>query len=241
MKYKNHIEHYKIDAEAYDFFNVDKFSVQEHLRRYQSIFNLLKIKNNGNEKILEIGSGGGHALEHINSNQYFPLDVSSYNLKKIRKKSTKEIFPVSGDIFRLPFSSNKFDAIILSEVLEHLDKPQNALQEIYRVLKPSGLFVVSVPYKEVLTYQICIHCNKQTPTNAHVNSFDKNTLEAMLNSVNFSVLKSTKCLNKISNRLHINIFLEKLPFKYWEIIDNLFTYFADKPASIIFLCKKNSE
>src|SRR4030043_1608594 len=166
MKYHNHIEHYKIDAESYDFFNTDKFLIQEDRRRYQAIFNLLEIKEGGS--VLEIGSGGGHALEYINSSCYYPLDISTHKLKKIRDKSFKINSPVSGDVYNLPFESDSFEYIILSEVLEHLDKPENALREIYRVLKSKGSLVISVPYKEKLTYQICIHCNQLTPTNSHL-------------------------------------------------------------------------
>ncbi|OGU54420.1 MAG: hypothetical protein A2V66_10845 [Ignavibacteria bacterium RBG_13_36_8] len=236
MKYHNHIEHYKIDAESYDFFNTDKFLIQEDRRRYQAIFNLLEIKEGGS--VLEIGSGGGHALEYINSSCYYPLDISTHNLKKIRDKSSKIISPVSGDVYNLPFESDSFEYIILSEVLEHLDKPENALREIYRVLKSKGSLVISVPYKEKLTYQICIHCNQLTPTNSHLHSFDENKLEDLLKPIGFNIIKSTKCINKISNRLHVNILLKKLPYRYWRMIDGLFNCIVDNPASLIILCKK---
>jgi len=46
---------------------------------------------------------------------------------------------------RLPFADHSFDKIICSEVLEHIADYQQALTEIYRVLKPQGLLAVSVP------------------------------------------------------------------------------------------------
>ena len=236
MDYKNHIEHYKKDAEFYDFFTYDKFLEQEHRRRYEAIFNLHKIKIG--EKILEIGSGAGHAVKHISSANYFPLDVSSFNLKQIKNKSPKPIYPVSGDVYNLPFETGSLDFIILSEVLEHLDKPDEAIKEIYRVIKPGGAFVVSVPYNEKLTYQICIHCNKPTPTYAHLHVFDKPKLSSIVQNAGFRIVKTHKFLNKIPNRLHVNRILKFLPYNVWKIIDSIFTTFIDKPASIMILSTK---
>ena len=44
-----------------------------------------------------------------------------------------------------PFASNSFDSAICIEVLEHLYDPKFCVQEIFRVLKPGGLFISSVP------------------------------------------------------------------------------------------------
>ena len=209
---------------------------QEHRRRYESIFNLLKVKEN--ENILEIGSGAGHALKHIKSSKYFALDVSTHNLIKIKNKSDKEVFPASGDVFNLPFPSETFDNIILSEVLEHLDDPPAALKEIFRVLKKGGRFLVSVPYKQVITYQICIHCNKPTPTLAHLHSFDKEKLSNMVQNAGFKIIKNYKFLNKAPHRLHVYRMLKFLPYPLWKILDSSITLLLDKPCSIMILGTK---
>jgi SAM-dependent methyltransferase len=44
------------------------------------------------------------------------------------------------------FEANTFDAVFLLEVLEHVQEPQSALSEIYRILKPGGKIVMSTPY-----------------------------------------------------------------------------------------------
>lgn len=50
-----------------------------------------------------------------------------------------------GDIQALPFPDNSFDAIVAGEVIEHVDDPDKALQEIRRVLRPNGALVASTP------------------------------------------------------------------------------------------------
>lgn len=51
----------------------------------------------------------------------------------------------TGDAARLPFADDSFDAVICSEVLEHVEAVAPVLEEIDRVLKPGGAFALSVP------------------------------------------------------------------------------------------------
>jgi SAM-dependent methyltransferase len=52
---------------------------------------------------------------------------------------------ILGDGQKLPFRRNKFDLVFSEYVFEHLPNPQSALEEINRILKPGGSFVVLVP------------------------------------------------------------------------------------------------
>lgn len=50
------------------------------------------------------------------------------------------------DLGKIPFESESFDVVILTEVLEHVFCPPSIiLREVYRILKPSGLLILSVP------------------------------------------------------------------------------------------------
>jgi SAM-dependent methyltransferase len=49
------------------------------------------------------------------------------------------------DIMKLPFADNVFDAIICNHVLEHVSDDRQAMQELYRVLKPRGWALLQVP------------------------------------------------------------------------------------------------
>lgn len=51
----------------------------------------------------------------------------------------------NANIYQLPYADNSFDAVILSEVLEHLDDDVEALREVYRVLRPNGVVAITVP------------------------------------------------------------------------------------------------
>lgn len=49
------------------------------------------------------------------------------------------------DVTRLPFGSNSFDAVICSEVLEHIPDDDTAVSELVRIVKPGRILSVSVP------------------------------------------------------------------------------------------------
>lgn len=46
----------------------------------------------------------------------------------------------------IPVDSNSFDAVICSEVLEHVREPMLILKEAFRVLKPDGIMFICVPF-----------------------------------------------------------------------------------------------
>lgn len=53
---------------------------------------------------------------------------------------------VFGDGQRLPFADASFDCITILDVMEHLPKPNAALDEMLRVLKPGGLLISQTPF-----------------------------------------------------------------------------------------------
>ncbi len=52
------------------------------------------------------------------------------------------------NIYALPYPDDTFDAVILSEILEHIDDDVAGLKEIYRVLKPGGVVAITVPNED---------------------------------------------------------------------------------------------
>lgn len=57
------------------------------------------------------------------------------------------------DVTCLPFADNSFDAVICSEVLEHIPDDDQAVSELVRILKPGRILAVSVP--RFLPEKIC--------------------------------------------------------------------------------------
>ncbi len=52
---------------------------------------------------------------------------------------------VKADICNLPFENDAYDVILCNHVLEHIPDDTNAMQELYRVLKPGGMAILQIP------------------------------------------------------------------------------------------------
>jgi SAM-dependent methyltransferase len=53
---------------------------------------------------------------------------------------------VRGDAMRLPFADESLDGVISTYVLEHVQCPDQAVAEMYRVLKPGGIMYIETPF-----------------------------------------------------------------------------------------------
>jgi SAM-dependent methyltransferase len=53
---------------------------------------------------------------------------------------------ILGDACLLPLAGNSFDYVICSELLEHVSHPDQVLAEIYRILRPGGQALITVPF-----------------------------------------------------------------------------------------------
>jgi SAM-dependent methyltransferase len=71
------------------------------------------------------------------------LDIGVRLLAETRRRTATR--PVAGDACHLPLASNSFAVVISSECIEHTTDPRLALREIYRVTRPDGVIVVTVP------------------------------------------------------------------------------------------------
>ncbi len=53
---------------------------------------------------------------------------------------------IVGDVHKMPFADNELEAILCLAVLEHVENPIKAVEELYRVLKPGGRLLIYVPF-----------------------------------------------------------------------------------------------
>ncbi len=103
-----------------------------------------------NKKILDIATGTGDLaiiLATVDKAKITGLDISKgmldVGIKKVKsKKLENKITMVLGDSEKLPFKDASFDAITVGFGVRNFEDLDKGLQEIHRVLKPEGVFVV---------------------------------------------------------------------------------------------------
>jgi SAM-dependent methyltransferase len=99
----------------------------------------------GARTVLDIGSGNGSQLAIPLSDAGFDVIAIDTDEKSIARGNglTNKVRFIHGDLSALPVAP--FDAVILSEVLEHLHDPEALLREAMKYMAPDGLMVVTVP------------------------------------------------------------------------------------------------
>ncbi|MGW0843146.1 class I SAM-dependent methyltransferase [Streptomyces sp. NPDC002787] len=102
----------------------------------------------GTRTILDIGCGDGTAAATaaplLPGHRIIGVDWSQDALRRAR---TRVPYAIRGELADggLPFRSESADAVLFSEVIEHLVDPDSALDEIHRVLRPGGHLMLSTP------------------------------------------------------------------------------------------------
>jgi SAM-dependent methyltransferase len=75
------------------------------------------------------------------------FDIEQYDLQVLYSNlSTAKHPDVQADASYISFADNSFDAVVCSELLEHVPDPYPVLREMYRVLRPGGTLLICVPF-----------------------------------------------------------------------------------------------
>ncbi len=114
------------------------------------------------ERVLDIGCNRGsieflfHSLhEQKAKNTHMEgLDISEEAIRQARKLNLPNCKFQSYSGGRLPFENEQFDLVVLVEVIEHVVDKNELLDEIYRVLKPSGKLFLTTPNPDCWPLQI---------------------------------------------------------------------------------------
>jgi 2-polyprenyl-3-methyl-5-hydroxy-6-metoxy-1,4-benzoquinol methylase len=96
--------------------------------------------------VAEVGSGGGHVLQMFPRARLTAIDVSGVYLELARRNlAGYDVQFVKGEVDKLHLPPASFDRIICTEVLEHVVDPDAVLAAMARLLRQSGIAVVTVP------------------------------------------------------------------------------------------------
>ncbi len=108
--------------------------------------------------VLDVGCGGGALSDEIKKKGYIVWGIE--NNKNAALKAAKRIHKVINhdltdySVIKSEIKNQKFDYIILSDVLEHVYDPFSVLREYMTFLKDHGFLLVSVPNTVVWTNRI---------------------------------------------------------------------------------------
>ncbi|WP_028374575.1 bifunctional demethylmenaquinone methyltransferase/2-methoxy-6-polyprenyl-1,4-benzoquinol methylase UbiE [Leeuwenhoekiella sp. MAR_2009_132] len=162
------------------------------------------------QNILDVATGTGDLainLAETGAKKIIGLDISAGMLAVGKKKITasnldQTIEMVQADSENLPFEDNHFDAITVAFGIRNFETLDKGLAEIYRVLKPGGLFVIletSVPTKTPFKQGYTFYSNRILPLIGRLFSKDKDAYAYLSESA--SVFPYGERLNNILRKI----------------------------------------
>jgi ubiquinone/menaquinone biosynthesis C-methylase UbiE len=234
----DYLQHYKTDAEVFDYFE-EQTGATEHSERRLREYILHELPKSAS--VLDVGCGSAWVAKHLQNTDTFlcSLDATIVNTAKaLEKYPWLTHVAIVADAFHLPFRDGSFDAVIASEIIEHVVDPAAFVGELFRVVKPGGTLIISTPYKEVLRYTLCIHCNQNTPLNAHLHSFDENILTNLYRGSDLKAVEWKSFGNKALLHLRTYAVLKYLPFGMWKMIDATANSVVNARANVIMKYRK---
>ncbi len=130
-------EGYDLAAEFYD-------EKEKYLNSFEKNKILPLLGDIKNLTVLDVGAGTGRLSVQLAKAgaQVTALDVSANMLELIKRKNNK-IQTTVADAENLPFEKESFDVVTAAFLIVHLKDPTRFFDEVYRVLKDGGTFVVT--------------------------------------------------------------------------------------------------
>jgi len=123
--------------------------------------------------ILDVGVGTGRLLSHFPEARRYGIDVSINYAERLLDTGAEIAV---GKVEELPYIDGAFDVVFCTDVLEHVENLLLASRELVRVVKPGGILIVRVPYKEDLS----LYLQDDYPYRlAHLRNFDEYSLRLL--------------------------------------------------------------
>jgi dolichol-phosphate mannosyltransferase len=159
------------------------------LQRYwqRARFRVIRGMVDGSSRILDIGCGSSRILASLP--QAVGLDLQIRKLRWMRAPGRQL---VAASLSQLPFEEGSFDAVICSEVIEHIPREEIDLTDMVRVLAPGGILVLGTPDYGRWIWRTLEHLYKRVfpegYATEHINQYTRQSLRREIESMGLTVL-----------------------------------------------------
>lgn len=200
---------------------------------------ILKNVELNNLKILDFGSGPGFFFQKMIVNKincdYYALDFSDKSISSLKNKFEKnKMFcdAITVQDLPSPYKNDFFDIVLSFEVIEHITEEQlsSMLQEVNRLLKKGGNFIITTPNKEQLELEnnFCPECGCVYHKWQHITSWNQDKINVIFSKYGFKTksIIETEFMN--CSDLSLKGILKRLYSKYKGNIPPHLLYIGEK-------------
>lgn len=206
MKKKNKIRDYE------DFHKNTLFQTRIINRNnftYRIILNIISKYLESHRKILDIGCGAGTISLYLASKgkKVYGIDISNIAIKSCLESARKLGMESNVHFETMNFPNKipkeKFDFILLIEVIEHLKNDQLALDKTFSLLKKGGIAIISTPSKNAPLYKLGL-AHEFDERVGHLRRYSLDELVGRCESAGFKILETRKTEGVVRNFLFLN-------------------------------------
>lgn len=137
------------------------------------------------DRIVDVGVGLGRVLSEFPHLRRYGVDISLGYLQEAQAKGIETAYALVGD---LPYADAAFDLVLCTDVLEHVFDLYGSCANLLRIVRPGGVLIVRVPYREDLTEYL------NSPYKfVHLRNFDEPSLRLLFGTIfGVEVIEVTK-------------------------------------------------
>lgn len=112
-------------------------------------------------RVLDVGCGTGLMLGKLKHWNPIGLDFSPLSLEYCSQRGIRNL--LRGDVTALPFKDNCLDLVLALDLIEHVERDDRMVDEVFRVLRPGGYFMATVPAHQWLwsDHDISLHHHRR--------------------------------------------------------------------------------
>lgn len=140
-------------------------------------------------KLLDVGCGSGQFLYEMKE---LGMDVQGVEPGELNEEENKKysLNIKKSNLIDAKYKKESFDLITINHVLEHLDNPNETLNEINKILKKDGKLILAIPNTSSLAYWIFKKNWYQLDVPRHIINYSNKNIKLILEKNGFKIKRT---------------------------------------------------
>lgn len=160
-----------------------------HMQQFRAFWPLVRRKFPDPGRVLDVGCAMGLFLDMVRDEGWETVGIELSGFAAQWARDHLDLDVRAGTIFDVSVPQGAFDVVTLWATVEHLADPLGTLREIYRVLKPGGIILITTGEVEGILDRLSTGLCYWYEPPAHLYYFSISTMGTMLQQAGFQVLR----------------------------------------------------